>query len=157
MTSLPGHGRDCDCVGCCNLREALPRPPEQPSLGGLRAIVASQRTNIERLRIELASARRELEALRAAAEDRELHWLAGAGTPAPYYPGRVWSSQFGWTGPYHLVAITWVPYPVAHEVALPDVWVPAKRALCGEPWHGVAQLWPAATDVCAACVAKVQS
>lgn len=113
-------------------------------IGGLRATVESQRGDIERLRIEIASLRRELATYRP---DRDQ-------TPAPRFDGHTWSTEYSYCGPYHLVQITWEPYPVATEPPMPDIWQPAAKALCGEPWHGTAQLWPAATDACAECVRR---
>lgn len=113
-------------------------------IGGLKATVASQRGDIERLRIEIASLRRELATYRP---DRDQ-------TPAPRFDGYTWSAKFSHCGPYHLVKITWEPYPVATEPPMPDIWQPAAKALCGEPWHGTAQLWPAATDACPECVRR---
>lgn len=149
MSSLPGHGRDCDCVGCVDYRERQYRMRlhSGETVGGLRATVESQRLDIERLRAELESARRELATYRPS--------MRLGQPPAPRYDGHLWSTVHSWTGPYHLVPVTWQPYPASNaEVELPDIWVPAKRALCGEPYHGVAPLWPAATEVCPVCVAK---
>ncbi len=112
--------------------------------GGLKATVASQRGDIERLRAEIESLRLELATYRPD-PDR---------TPAPRHDGYVWTSQFSWCGPYHLVKVSWEKYPVATEPPMPDIWQPAAKALCGEPWHGTTQLWPAATDTCPECVRR---
>lgn len=113
-------------------------------IGGLKATVASQRGDIERLRAEIESLRLELATYRPD-PDR---------TPASRHDGYVWTSQFSWCGPYHLVKISWEKYPVATEPPMPDIWQPAAKALCGEPWHGTTQLWPAATDTCPECVRR---
>jgi len=113
-------------------------------LQALQATVSSQRGDIERLRIEIESLRRELATYRPD-PDR---------TPAPRHDGYVWTAKHSYCGPYHLVKITWEPYPVATEPPMPDIWQPAAKALCGEPWHGTAQLWPAASEACAECVRR---
>ncbi len=97
-----------------------------------------------------ADARREAVVLR-----REL--AARRGRPdaaAPVYEGHSWTSEHGWSGPFHLVAVERVAYPGAAEVELPAIEVPARRALCGVPFRGFAGGWPAAVDVCPVCVSR---
>ena len=114
------------------------------TIGGLRATVESQRRDIEYMRIERQAMLRELATFR---HDPEV-------VPAPRFEGHVWMALNSWCGPYHLVGVTTQPYPKLIEgVKLPDIEVPAKKALCGAEWRTPAP-WPQAPEVCAACVQR---
>lgn len=118
------------------------RPGE--TLGGLRAVIESRGLDIEHQRALIENLRLELAVYRPD-PDR---------TPAPLYPGHTWTTKHGWCGPYHIVPVTRQPYP-GTGLGLPDVTVPAKKALCGEPYHGsIYERWPPAVEVCASCAQR---
>lgn len=107
----------------------------------LRGFATRKIEEVFEARTYLEAARRELEALRGCPTDG-----------APQYPGHVWSAKYSWCGPFHLVAYQMQPYP--GDSGLPDIWVPASKALCGEPYQSTPQLWPLAKDVCVKCAGK---
>lgn len=89
--------------------------------------------------------------LALASAIRHLTALLGEPLGAPEYRGTWWTSACLWTGPFHLVPVSLVPYPGSPELPLPDVELPDKKAFCGYAYHGQPHRWPYAHEVCPDC------